>query len=91
MYKRQEDILREARRQAVIPVLVLTPLGADGRFNNNLVAVLVRDLEIQQKLIRELWTVVQEKGYGEVDVDFEYVLAEDRELYACLLYTSRCV
>ena len=87
----EEDILREARRQAVIPVLVLTPLGADGRFNNNLVAVLVRDLEIQQKLIRELWTVVQEKGYGEVDVDFEYVLAEDRELYADFVRRLRII
>ena len=76
---------------SVIPVLVLTPLGADGRFNNNLVAVLVRDLEIQQKLIRELWTVVQEKGYGEVDVDFEYVLAEDRELYADFVRRLRII
>ena len=54
-------------------------------------AVLVRDLEIQQKLIRELWTVVQEKGYGEVDVDFEYVLAEDRELYADFVRRLRII
>lgn len=78
----EENVLREAKSQNVIPVLVLTPLGADGRFNNNLVSVLVRNPEIQQKLIRELWETVQKKGYGEIDVDFEYVLAEDRELYA---------
>ncbi len=87
----EEDVIQEAERQNVIPVLVLTPLGADGRFNNNLVSVLVGSLEIQQKLIRELWSVVQEKGYGEVDVDFEYVLAEDRELFADFVRRLRII
>lgn len=87
----EEAVIREARRQNVIPVLVLTPLGADGRFNNNLVSVLVGSLEIQQKLIRELWSVVQEKGYGEVDVDFEYVLADDRELFADFVRRLRII
>ena len=87
----EEDVIQEAKRQNVIPVLVLTPLGADGRFNNNLVSILVGSLEIQQKLIRELWSVVQEKGYGEVDVDFEYVLAEDRELFADFVRRLRII
>lgn len=89
--KGEEAVLREARRQNVIPVLVLTPLGADGRFNNNLVSALVGSLETQQKLIRELWSVVQEKGYGEVDVDFEYVLADDRELFADFVRRLRII
>lgn len=87
----EEDVIQEAKRQNVIPVLVLTPLGADGRFNNNLISILVGSLEIQQKLIRELWSVVQEKGYGEVDVDFEYVLAEDRELFADFVRRLRII
>ena len=87
----EEDVIQEAKRQNVIPVLVLTPLGTDGRFNNNLVSVLVGSLEIQQKLIRELWSVVQEKGYGEVDVDFEYVLADDRELFADFVRRLRII
>lgn len=87
----EEDVISEAKRQNVIPVLVLTPLGADGRFNNNLVSVLVESLEIQQKLIRELWSVVQEKGYGEIDIDFEYVLADDRELFADFVRRLRII
>lgn len=87
----EENVIQEAKRQNVIPVLVLTPLGADGRFNNNLVSSLVGSLEIQQNLIRELWSVVQEKGYGEVDVDFEYVLAEDRELFADFVRRLRII
>lgn len=78
--KGEENVLEEARRQEVIPSLVLTPLGADGHFNNNLVSALVRNLGVQQKLIRNLWETAEAKGYGEINIDFEYVLAEDREL-----------
>ncbi len=62
----------------VRPILTLTPLGADGRFNNNLVSAAVRDMEVQQRLIWELGRTVQEKGFGGVDIDFEYVQPEDR-------------
>ena len=81
----------EAKRQGVMAELVLTPLGTDGRFNNNLVSVLVRNLEIQQRVIRGIWQEVQQKGYGSVDVDFEYVLASDRELYVEFVRRLRTV
>ena len=77
----ERRILEAAGNHGVMPVLTLTPLGEDGHFNNNLVSVAVRNQEVQQRLIRNLWAVVQEKGYGEINVDFEYVLAEDRELF----------
>lgn len=76
----EERVLETARIQGVVPVFVLTPLDAEGHFNNNLVTALVRDLAVQQRVIRGIWEQVQQKGYGVVDVDFEYVLAEDREL-----------
>ncbi len=77
----ENRIISEARRQGVLPVLVLTPLDSEGRFNNNLISDLVRNLQVQQRVIRELWKVAQEKGYGEINVDFEYVLAEDRDRF----------
>ena len=76
----EDRVLETARLQRVVPVFVLTPLDAEGHFNNNLVTALVRDLDVQQRVIRGIWEQVQKKGYGIVDVDFEYVLAEDREL-----------
>ena len=87
----EQRILEEAELQDVIPVLVLTPLDASGHFNNNLVTVLVRNLAVQQKVIRGLWEQVQEKGYGVVDVDFEYVLAEDRDLLVDFVRRLRTV
>ena len=74
--------IEKALQWGVRPVLTLTPLGENGHFNNNLVSVLVRSRENQQRLIWELGRTMQEKGYGGLDIDFEYVLAEDRAEYA---------
>ena len=78
----ERRILEMAALQNVVPALVLTPLGPDGHFNNHLVTAAVQDMEVQQRLIRAVWAAVQEKGYRMVNVDFEYVLAEDRQAFA---------
>lgn len=75
-------ILERANTAGVTPVLVLTPLGPDGKFNNNLVTVLVQNKDLQQKLIWELGRTMQTQGYGGLDIDFEYVRAEDRVAFA---------
>lgn len=80
-----------ARENGVRPILTLTPLGEDGRFNNNLVTALVRKRDVQRRLIWELGRTMTEKGYGGVDIDFEYVLAEDREAFAAFVLLVRQV
>ncbi len=84
IYPASDDgwMVSEAKEAGVRPVLTLTPLGADGKFNNNLVAALVRDQAVQQRLIWELGRTMQERGFEGLDIDFEYVLAEDRERFA---------
>lgn len=75
-------MVREARRQNVRPVLTLTPLGADGHFNNNLVSALVSSHQLQQKLVWNLGSTMEALGYGGLDIDFEYIQAADREAFA---------
>lgn len=78
-----------AGRYGTIPALTLTPLGADGRFNNNLVSVLVSRKDIQQKLVAGLAGVLLEKGYGAVNIDFEYVQRKDRDGFTSFVaYTT---
>lgn len=74
-------MIRAAHNTGTLPVLVLTPLGEDGRFNNNLITLLVNDISMQQKLIWQLGQVMQEKGYKGIDLDFEYILPEDKDAY----------
>lgn len=75
-------MIEEARKGGVRPVLTLTPFGADGRFNNNLVTTLVHSPDVQQRLIWELGRIMQERKFEGLDLDFEYVERDDREGYA---------
>lgn len=74
-------MIEQAERTGVSPILVLTPLGEDGRFSNILIHKMLESDSAGQNLIRNLMETVQEKGYSGVDVDFEYILAEDRDLF----------
>lgn len=63
------------------PILTLTPFGPDGAFSNQLIHNMLSDETAQDTLIRQLSEEVQYNGYGGVNVDFEYILAEDRDLF----------
>lgn len=75
-------MIDRALEAGVRPILTLTPFGPDGRFNNNLVTNLVHNPQIQQRLIWNLGNTMQEKRFGGLDIDFEYIMAEDRQAYA---------
>lgn len=51
-------------------------------FSNYLISALVNDPEVQQNLIDNLLQTMEEKNYGGIDIDFEYILAEDRIAFA---------
>lgn len=78
-----------AWQTGVRPILVLTPFSEQGNFNNQLVKAVSEDLEMQQVLIENLLETVRESGYAGVDVDFEYILPEDRESYAAFVANLR--
>ncbi len=80
LYPDQEMLLRAAAK-GVDSILVLTPLGEDGRFNNNLISTVLRDEVAKENLIQNVIDTMLEKGFQGVDVDFEYILAQDRDLF----------
>lgn len=84
-------LIETAWQQGVRPVLVLTPFGVDGQFNNYLVKAVVENAELQERLIENLLFTVKNQGYTGVDVDFEFILPEDRELYAQFVGNLRTV
>lgn len=69
----------------VMPFLTLTPFGADGRFNNHLISAIVHDPEARNRLFVQLSQVMTEKGYGGLDIDFEYIKAEDRDAFTAFV------
>lgn len=75
-------MIEEAERFGTMATLTLTPLGEDGSFNNQLISELVNNRAAIQNLIRQLGRVMLEKGYRGLNLDFEYILSEDRVAYA---------
>lgn len=84
-------LIERAWQTGVRPYLVLTPFGVDGNFNNYLVKLVVTDETVQRNLINQILYTVQDRGYAGVDVDFEYILPEDREPYAAFVRNLRTV
>lgn len=85
----EEPLIEQALEFGVDPILVLTPFAETGTFNNQLVKAVSEDLTMQQTLIENLVRTVRQKGYEGVDVDFEYILPEDREGYAAFVGNLR--
>lgn len=75
-------MIEAALENQTAPILTLTPFGPDGQFSNYLISRVVNDMEAQYNLIEQIKQTVQEKGFQGVDVDFEYILPEDRVPFA---------
>jgi len=76
-----EKLLTAALSFEVAPILVLTGFDERGLFSNELVHTLLIDESAQTTLINELISTMTAKGYVGVDIDFEYIYAEDRNRY----------
>lgn len=69
----------------VRPVLTLTSIGLDGRFHSSQVHLLVTDFFLQRKVLLNLGQVMIDRGFEGLDIDFEYVEAEDRLAFAAFV------
>lgn len=78
-------MIREAVRYGTEAVLTLTPLGPDGRFNNSLISAVVYNEYAADSLISNLLETMREKGYRGLDIDFEYILPDDRNAFTAFV------
>lgn len=68
-----------------LPILTLTPFGPDGQFNNNLIHQVVTNPVSVDRLLYNLVSLMQEKNYRGIDIDFEYILAQDRDFFTAFV------
>lgn len=78
-------MIKLALESGTQPILTLTPFGPDGQFNNMLISSVVNNQEYSQRLIQNLLMLMGEKGYQGVDIDFEFILAEDRNAFTAFV------
>ncbi len=74
-------MIRLALQNGTQPILTLTPFGPDGRFNNQLISSVINSQAYMDNLIQNMLRLMQEKGYQGVDIDFEFILASDRDAF----------
>lgn len=86
---RDEALVSAALQSRVAPIFHLSNLDEDERFSPELAHELLTDGEDQRELMENILRTVDHKGYQGVDVDFEYVRAEDAERYAAFLARLR--
>ena len=82
-------MIQAAYEYNVAPFLTLTPIDESGRFNNNLISSVINNPIVRNTLIDNLVMTVVEKGFQGVDIDFEYILPEDRYVFVDFVWEVR--
>lgn len=78
-------LLATAADQGVAPIMVLAAMDENGQFNSELASRVLRDPQARKNLTENIYQMVQSKNFYGVDFDFEYIPAEDKDLYAALV------
>lgn len=84
-----EKLLRLADQYGVVPWLHLSTLTEDGNFSNERAAIALATAESRSALADAAIATALEKGYGGIDVDFEFIFPEQAEPYASFITTLR--
>ncbi len=80
-----EKLIALSYQYSTAPILLLSSITEDGNFSGERASRLFHDRELQDTVIANLLAVMKEKGYLGLDVDFEYVNAEDSEAFLSFL------
>lgn len=80
-----EPLIAAAREQNVAPMMVLTNLAEQGGFSSDVASDILQDTAVQERLLDAVQAVLEEKEYYGLDIDFEYVYENERELYNAFL------
>lgn len=76
-----EELIQMARNYGVAPLMHISTLTEEGRFSNELAHTILNNMDVQNNLINNILENMKNKNYYGLDVDFEYVLPEDKEKY----------
>ncbi len=76
-----DKIIRIARENNVAPLLTVTNTTASGGFNSEVIDSFLKNRMVTDAFIDGIPAFIKRKGYMGINIDFEYVPENDRELY----------
>lgn len=82
---RDEGILAAAGQYSVLPWMHLSTMTEEGRFSSTRAETLLGSAPRQETLLGQVKEILKEKGYGGLDVDFEYIRPELGAAYAAFV------
>lgn len=83
------NLIIPANQAGVRPMMVLTPLDAQGNFNDNIAIRIFENPNACENLISNIEANIRNKNMGGVDFDFEYLAAEYADDYVRLIADTR--
>ena len=84
-----EWLLAAAGQYRTAALMHLSTLTEEGHFDNARSTLILEDADAQDALVQSILETVQARHYFGLDVDFEYVLPEQREAYAAFITRLR--
>ena len=82
-------LLSAARELGSLPLMHLSSMTEEGQFDNQRSGLVLTDPGIRRAFIASVLDTVRRRGYRGVDVDFEFVPAEQRQAYIDFVDTLR--
>ena len=79
-----EKYIEKAKSKNVNSWLTITNIGGEG-FSSEIAHEVFTNAEVQERLIENIITTASLKGYSGVNIDFEYLYPEDKDLYTAFL------
>ena len=74
-------LLSAAGALGSLPLMHLSSMTEEGQFDNQRSSLVLTDAQVQRAFIASVMEAVRQKGYRGVDVDFEFVPAQERQAY----------
>ncbi len=74
------NVREMAKNQGVATLMAVTNMGVNG-FDGEIAHAILNNESIQDVLINNILETVKERGFSGVNIDFEYINPEDKDLY----------
>jgi spore germination protein len=74
-------LIQAARAAGVAPLMVISNLEQGGGFSSDVGRAILRNNEVQDRLLDNVIQNLRSKNYFGLDIDFEYIYPEDRVFY----------
>lgn len=75
------NLIQKARESGVAPIMVITNIEEGSGFSSEVANEILTNKQVQDTLIDNIVSELEEKNYYGLDIDFEYIYPEDRQNY----------